>query len=97
MYCTDATTGETLFHFSARKTARDVVLEMFTEGRRLRVRMERSARDWVARAKLPGGWCFYRFEVDGKPQWDRTVGKMKTEDGKPCSLAMIIAASAVPA
>ena len=89
MYCTDATTGETLFHFPARERACSVVLEMFAEGRRLRVQMERSARDWVARLKLPCGWCFYRFEVDGKPHWDRAVGKMKTRDGQPCSLAVI--------
>jgi len=34
--------------------------------------------NWIAQLKLPSGWCFYRFEVDGKTQWDRAAAaKMK--------------------
>ena len=82
-------TGETLFQFSGRDTARSVVLELHAGSRRLRVQMKRLARDWVARLKLSPGWLVYRFEVDGKPHWDRASGKMKAQDGRPCSLAMI--------
>lgn len=89
MYCTDFVTGETLFQFPARRAARSVVLEAMANGKRLRVQMQRRANDWIANLKLPAGWCFYHFEVDGKTQWDRATGKMKTEDGRPCSLAMI--------
>jgi hypothetical protein len=94
MYCTDFVTGETLFQFPAPDTARSVVLETFANRKRLRVRMQRCANDWIAKLKLPSGWCFYRFEVDGKVQWDRHAGKMKTQDGRPCSLAVISTGSA---
>jgi hypothetical protein len=96
MYCTDSVTGETLFQFSARGMARSVVLEAFANHQRLRVQMQRCASNWIARLKLPSGWCIYRFEVDGKTQWDRQTGKMKTHDGRPCSLAMIQLASNPP-
>ncbi|HVU07516.1 MAG TPA: hypothetical protein VHG89_03120 [Verrucomicrobiae bacterium] len=89
MYCTDVVTGETLFQFSATRAARSVVLETFANRKRLRVQMQRCANDWIAKLKLPSGWYFYRFEVDGKIKWDRAIGKMKTRDGHPCSLAMI--------
>ncbi|HEY4415045.1 MAG TPA: hypothetical protein VGO57_05070 [Verrucomicrobiae bacterium] len=89
MYCTNFNTGKTLFQLSAPAAVRSVILEAFANGKRLRVRMQRSANDWIAQLKLPSGWCFYRFEVDGKTQWDRAVGKMKTRDGRPCSLALI--------
>ncbi|HEV2695064.1 MAG TPA: hypothetical protein VG347_19370 [Verrucomicrobiae bacterium] len=89
MYCTDVITGETRFQFPAPRAARSVILEAFTGQKQLRVRMQHRAGEWIARLKLPSGWCFYRFEVDGKTQWDRACGKMKTQDGRPCSLAMI--------
>ena len=89
MYCTNFATGETRFQLSAPAAVRMVILEAFANGKRLRVRMQRRANDWIAQLKLPSGWCFYRFEVDGKTQWDRAVGKMKTRDGRPCSLALI--------
>ncbi|MEI9960189.1 MAG: hypothetical protein WDM76_03365 [Limisphaerales bacterium] len=89
MYCTDFVTGETLFQFPAPRPARSVVLEAFANHKRLRVRMQRCASDWIARLELPSGWYIYRFEVDGKAEWDRAAGKMKTQDGRPCSLAMI--------
>lgn len=69
--------------------ARSVVLEAFANRKRLRVRMQRGAGNWIAKLKLPSGWCIYRFVVDGRMRWDRQVGKMKTHDGHPCSLAMI--------
>ena len=89
MYCTDVVTGETLFQLSAPAAARAVVLEAFADRKKLRVQMQRCASRWIARLKLPSGWCIYRFEVDGKAQWDRAAGKMKTRDGRPCSLALI--------
>jgi hypothetical protein len=89
MYCTDFATGKTLFQISAPAAVRSVILEAFANRKRLRVRMQRRANNWIAQLKLPSGWCFYRFEVDGKTHWDRTVGKMKTDDGRPCSLALI--------
>jgi hypothetical protein len=89
MYCTDSVTGETLFQFHPHRAARSVILEAVANQRRLRVRMRRCADDWIARLKLPSGWCIYRFEVDGRSEWDRSAGKMKTRDGQPCSLAMI--------
>ena len=64
-------------------------MEAFANQTRLRVRMQRRARDWVAWIKLPSGWCFYHFEVDGKARWDRDTGKMKSNDGRVCSLALI--------
>ena len=73
----------------ASRAARSVILETFANHQQLRVRMQRCANDWIAKLKLPSGWCIYRFEVDGKTQWDRDAGKMKTRDGRPCSLAMI--------
>jgi hypothetical protein len=89
MYCTDSVTGETLFQFHAHRAARSVILEAIANHQQLRVQMRRVAGDWIARLKLPSGWCIYRFEVDGRSQWDRSTGKMKTSDGRPCSLAMI--------
>ncbi len=89
MYCTDSVSGETLFQFPAANPARSVILEAFANRKRLRVQMRRRANDWIAKLKLPAGWYFYRFEVDGKTKWDRAVGKMKTQDGRPCSLALI--------
>lgn len=89
MYCTDFATGETLFQLSAPEAARSVFLEAFANHKQLRVQMQRCARNWIARLKLPSGWCIYHFEVDGKIQWDRASGKMKTQDGRTCSLAVI--------
>jgi hypothetical protein len=91
MYCLDALTGETLFQFPAPATAGTVILEAFINTTRLRVPMQLCGNDWIARLKLPVGWCFYRFEVNGRAIWDRAVGKMKTSDGRPCSLAQISA------
>jgi hypothetical protein len=89
VYCTDFITRETLFQFPARPAARSVILEIYAAQQPRRVPMQRRADHWIARVKLPIGWWIYRFEVDGKPQWDRAIGKMKTRDGRPCSLAMI--------
>ncbi len=89
MYCTDSTTGETLFAFAASTLARQVVLEGFTDNERVRVRMRRKSKRWTARVALSPGWFFYRFEVDGKTRWDRDAGRMKMQDGRPCSLALI--------
>jgi hypothetical protein len=90
MYYTDFVTGETLFKFSAARIARSVVLEAFANrGERIRLQMQRHANNWIARIKLAPGWCVYRFEVDGKAQWDRDTGKMKARDGRACSLAVI--------
>lgn len=89
MYCTDFITGETLFQFPDSGSPRQVFLEAFADGKRLRIRMQRRTRDWIARIKLPAGWCFYCFDVDGKVRWDRDTGKMKTQDGRACSLALI--------
>src|SRR5258708_4204159 len=96
MYCTDFVTGETLFQFPASRRTRLVFLEASANGKRSRVRMQRRARGWVARVKLPSGWCFYHFEVDGKARWDRDAGKMKTEDGRACSLALIANNAKIP-
>jgi hypothetical protein len=89
MYCTDFVTGETLFQFSATGMVRAVILETFANRERIRLQMQRHADNWSARIKLAPGWCFYRFEVDGKFRWDRDAGKMKSQDGCPCSLAVI--------
>jgi hypothetical protein len=86
---TDFVTGETLFQFPAPATASSVILGAFINVRPMRVQMQRCANDWIARLKLPAGWCFYRFEVDGRAVWDCAVGKMKTNDGRPRSLALI--------
>lgn len=89
MYCMDFVTGETLFQFSTASLVRSVILEMFVNRERIRMEMQRHADNWIARIKLAPGWCFYSFEVDGKARWDRDAGKMKDQDGRPCSLAVI--------
>jgi hypothetical protein len=89
MYCTDIITGETLFQLSTTSLVRSVILEMLVNRERIRMQMQRHADSWIARIRLTPGWCFYRFEVDGKARWDRDAGKMKAQDGRPCSLAVI--------
>ena len=89
MYYTDFITGETSFQLSTAGLVRSVILEMFINRERIRLQMQRHADKWIARIKLAPGWCVYSFEVDGKAQWDRDAGKMKAQDGRPCSLAVI--------
>jgi hypothetical protein len=94
MYCTDAVTGLTEFAFPGVRAAREVFLECFTERNHFRVPMRREATRWIARLALAPGLLFYRFEVDGKARRDRQRGKLKTQDGQPCSLAVIVRARA---
>jgi hypothetical protein len=89
MYCTDFLTGETLFQFSMAGRARSVILETFANRGRIRLQMKQHCGKWIARIKLAPGWCLYSFEVDGRPRWNRDAGKMKTQNGRPCSLAVI--------
>ena len=90
MYCTDAVTGATEFAFPGRPAARAVFLECFTERNHFRVPMRRQARQWIARLTLAPGLLFYRFNVDGKTRRDRNRSRLKTQDGQPCSLAVIV-------
>ena len=89
MCCTDSVTGETLFSFSSPKMIGEVILEYFINHKRFRVPMRQQASEWIARIALSPGWIFYRFEVDGIPRRDRQGNKLKTTDGRPCSLAVI--------
>jgi hypothetical protein len=90
MYCTDSVTGETEFALPALHAAREVFLECFIGRKHFRVPMRRVATQWIARIALAPGLLFYRFEVDGKAQRDRHSSRMKTQDGQPCSLAVIV-------
>jgi hypothetical protein len=90
MYCTDSLTGVTEFAFPGMRAASEVFLECFTERGHLRVPMRREATKWIARLALAPGLLFYRFEVDGKARRDRNRSRMKTQDGQPCSLAVIV-------
>ena len=94
MYCTDSVTGETEFAFPALHAAREVFLEGFMGRNHFRVPMRREATKWIARLTLAPGLLFYRFEVDGKARRDRHSSRMKTQDGQPCSLAVIVRARA---
>ncbi|HTD68449.1 MAG TPA: hypothetical protein VK846_18145 [Candidatus Limnocylindria bacterium] len=90
MYCTDSATGRTKFETAKpAAAAREVVLECFNEQERFRVTMTREESRWTARVTLPMGWFFYRFHVDGHPEWDRDVGRMNAIDGGRYSLAVI--------
>jgi len=82
-------TGETLFSFSSPKRTGRVVLEYFINHKCFRVPMRQQASEWIARIALSPGWIFYRFEVDGVPRRDRQGNKLKTLDGRPCSLVVI--------
>jgi hypothetical protein len=88
MYCTDPSARETLFLFPEQGTVRSATLEMIANCKQLRAPMQRSIHAWVAWLKLPDGWCFYHFEVNGRTQWNRAIGKMKTYDVRPSNLAM---------
>lgn len=89
MHYVDRRTGELVFEF-ARATARRVTLLAGLGGKTLiRQPMERLAKVWRVRVKLPSGWCLYAFEVDGRIQPDRAVGQLRTEDGLRCSLAVV--------
>jgi hypothetical protein len=90
MYCTDSVTGVTEFAFPGLYAAREVFLECFTERNHFRVPMRRQASHWIARLTLAPGLLFYRFEVDGKARRDRNRSRLKTQDGQPCSLAVIV-------
>lgn len=92
MYCTDSVTGVTEFAFPALHAAREAFLEGFSERNHFRVPMRRQASQWIARLTLAPGLLFYRFEVDGKARRDRNRSRMKTQDGQPCSLAVIVRA-----
>jgi hypothetical protein len=94
MYCTDSVTGVTEFAFPGLHAAREVFLECFIGRNHLRVPMRRQASQWIARLTLAPGLLFYRFEVDGKARRDRNRSRMKTQDGQPCSLAVIVRAKA---
>jgi hypothetical protein len=94
MYCTDSVTGVTEFAFPALHEAREVFLECFSGRNHFRVPMRRQASQWIARLKLAPGLLFYRFKVDGKARRDRHSSRMKTQDGQPCSLAVIVRAKA---
>lgn len=89
MYCTDSATGQTKFEMTKPAAAREVVLECFNEGQRFRVPMTREESRWIAHVALPMGWFFYRFHVDGRPNWDRDIGRMNASDGGRYSLAVI--------
>ena len=97
MYCTDAATGETRFELTKPASAREVFLECFSPRKKFRVPMVRERSRWTARVALPSGWFFYRFHVDGQPRWDRDAGKMSTNDGGRCSLAIIHHSHPAPA
>ena len=90
MYCTDSVTGVTEFAFPGLHAAREVFLEGFIGRNHFRVPMQRQARQWIARLTLAPGLLFYRFEVDGKTRRDRNRSRLKTQDGQPCSLAVIV-------
>jgi hypothetical protein len=94
MYCTDSVTGVTEFAFPGLHAAREVFLECFIGRNHFRVPMRRQASQWIARLTLAPGLLFYRFEVDGKARRDRNRSRMKTQDGQPCSLAVIVRAKA---
>ncbi len=92
MYYVDRSTGELVFEF-ARAAARRVTLVAGLGGKTLiRQPMEKLAKVWQARVKLPSGWCLYAFEVDGRIQPDKAVGQLRTDDGLRCSLAVVPAA-----
>lgn len=93
MYCTDSVTGETEFALPALHAAREVFLECFIGRNHFRVPMRRQASRWVVRLTLAPGLLFYRIEVDGKARRDRNRSRLKTQDGQPCSLAVIVRAS----
>ena len=89
MYLTDAVSGETLFSLNLSTQARRVTLEGFNDFRQLQIPMQRKKGQWTARLTLSAGWFFYHFKVDGKTRRDRGMGKCKTADGSPYSLALI--------
>ena len=90
MYFTDSVTGLTEFAFPGLHAAREVFFECSTERGHVRVPMRREATKWIAQLALAPGLLFYRFEVDGKARRDRNRSRLKTQDGQPCSLAVIV-------
>src|SRR5262245_61875258 len=89
MYCTDAITGETRFELSAANGVREVILEFLNGGETRRVPMRRERSRWIAHLALAPGWVFYRFNLDGRPRWDRQAGSLCAGDGLRYSLAVI--------
>ncbi len=89
MYCVNLITGETTFR-TLRPAADRVALVVMPEHQpALRFSMERRNGVWETHTRLPGGWLFYAFEVDGRLDWDHDEGSLRTRQGVRCSLALI--------
>lgn len=89
MYCVDLISGEVTFR-TVRPAAHRVALVVMPEHQSyLRVSMELREGIWETQTRLPAGWLFYAFEVDGRMDWDHDEGSLRSRAGFPCSLALI--------
>ncbi len=89
MYSINFVTGETTFR-TLRPQARSVAVIAQAENQTpLRLPMQLQGGQWEVKTALPSGWIFYSFEVDGHMDWDHDEGRLRSNTGRPCSLAMI--------
>lgn len=89
MYCVNLITGETTFR-TMRPAAGRVALVVMPEHRpALRFQMALHDGIWETETRLPAGWLFYAFDVDGRMDWDHDEGSLRSRTGHPCSLALI--------